>query len=501
MPAPLLALVRAAAAPDHCPPLAIGLDPATDGSGVRGVPIAGAMNLLAAARQREGLDRAAVAAALALDPDEVGGAVLLLPSRRTGWTAVEGAELAVALAGALRTVVLAPPPSSLLNTPAALAAALRTRGAEPSFLGSLPPDDDLAPGCPVAVLESMLAPAPLPTVAAVISAQRPNSVLPHTLRALAEECIRAVVIVPPEAGHLDDVPGAVLAARLPGETEPEAVARVAAAQKADWILAFAAEERPFGPWPGVGLRETIARFAAHGGDAAAATVVLHPPSDAALDRDPLRLAREWRFATGRADAGRVVLWRRDLDPHDAPAANRRSPWNLLLRRIAGREGNDGTPPRNDSGWATADEPGGRVWLPWDDGFGERFLVERLTGHGVFRRTFPTPPDCVVSTEERMTEWRGSAFTTRVVRLPAPEPLDPRPGAILLRWEAPEGRLASLFLARPGRPERFIARQPRGTVTVDLVEPNAAYYARLYDNDDRQRLLAELRFRFAMDLDE
>lgn len=505
MPSALVSLARAAAAPSERPPLAIGLDPVVAGPHVRVIPDAAARSLLAALHAEGALDLPTVARIADIDGYDPLGAILLMPGRAPGWTTVEGAELAGALRDAIPVVILVGRPSSLARTPAHLAGLLRAHAAEPSFVGSLPPDDPIAPDCPVAILERPFPSAAPPTVAALVELDRPGALLPHTLRALAEDDV-AVTLIDRSGGGADAIPGAEVERQRPGEGPAAALARAADRSWADWFLHFSADERPVGPWAGIGLRDTVARFAARGWDAAAATVVLHPPLAEVPGRDPAELPTDWSFAAGAADAGRVALWRRGfgLGSPEADRA-RRAPWNVLLRRFTAPAVVADAPPSpfaRDGGWLTDAEGARRVWLPWDEAaFAERFLVERLTGHGAFRRAFAVPPRCAWIAEERVLDWAGNLFKTAVGRLPSPDPMNPVPGSCLVRWETPDGSAASLFVARPGQPERFAARAAHGTVSIDLIQPNGAHYARLYDGDDRRRLLGELRFGFTMDLDE
>lgn len=509
MPSALVSLARAAAAPFPAPPLAVGLDPVVAGPHLRVVPDAAGRSLLAALHAAGTLDLGTIAPILGIDESESPGAILLMPGRTPGWTAVEGAELAVALRDAIPVVLLVGRPSSLARTPAKLAELIRAHAAEPSFAGALPPGDPIAPMCPVVVVERPRPPAAPPDVAALVVRDRPSPLLPHTLDALAAGGIETVIVDRCDGAEVDQVPGAAVEFVRSGEGLDAALARAAERTGAEWFLHFAADERPVGPWAGLGLRETVARIAASGWDTAAATVVLHPPMADVPGRDPADHATRWRFSTSAADTGRAALWRRGYGLGAADAGNaRRAPWNILLRRFTTPSAGAVAPPSpfaRDDGWL-ADAEGAAIdpgtWLPWDEAtFAEHSLVERLTGHGAFRRAFPAPPRCTWIAEERVLDWGGNLFKTAVGRVPSPDPVDPKPGSCLIRWDTPDGSAASLFIARPGQPERFAARSAHGTVSIDLIQPNGATYARLYDGDDRRRLLGELRFGFTMDLDD
>lgn len=507
MPSALVNLARAAAPAPVA--LAIGLDPIVAGPHLRALPDAAGRSLMTALRREGRLDAPAIARIVGVEDAEGVEAMLLLPSRAPGWTAVETAELAAALHEAIPVVILVGQPSSLARTPTHLSDLLRAHGAVPAFIGSLPPGDQVAPGCPVAILERPGPDATPPTVAALVDLDGPSPTLPHTLRALAADGIEAILIDRTGGEAAGAPPNAAVESARPGENPIAALARAAERSGADWFLHFSADERPVGPWVGVGLRDTVARIAASGGDTAAATVVLHPPTAVAQDLDPIDLPLDWRFATAPADTGRVALWRRGFGPGSPEAERARSArWNLLLRRFtapAAPSPASPSPFARDDGWLTDAEGSASSpppWLPWDEAaFAERYLAERLTGRGAFRRAFAVPPRCTWVAEERVLDWSGNVFKTAVGRVPSPDPANPEPGSCLIRWDTLGGSAASLFVARPGQPERFAARSAHGTVSIDLMQPNGAHYARLYDGDDRRRLLGELRFGFTMDLEE
>ncbi len=503
MPSALVSLASAAA-PSPVAAIAVGLDPVLAGRRVRGLPEAVGRSLLATLRRTGTLDAPKIAGIVG-DEDDI-GAMLLLPGRAPGWTAVEVVELAAALHEAIPVVIVAGQPSSLARTPAHLAGLLREHGVAPTFAGSLPAEDSLTPGCAVAILERRADGVEAPTVAALVDVDRPSDLLPHTVHALAAEGIE-VILIDRTGDTAETLPGGAVEVARPREDRNAALTRAAERTRADWVLHFSADERPVGPWLGVGLRETVARIAKEGADTASATVVLHPPTVATPERDPVAMPILWRFSTAPADTGRVVLWRRGFGP-GSPQAGSAQParWNLLLRRFTPPVAPVLPPPSPfavDDGWlADAEGPASdpAPWLPWDEAeFAERYLAERLTGKGAFRRTYPVPPRCTWVAEERMLDWHGNVFKTAVGRLPSPDPANPQPGSCLIRWDTLDGSVASLFVARPGQPERFAARSAQGTVSIDLIQPNGAHYARLYDGDDRQRLLGELRFGFTMDV--
>ncbi len=507
MPSALVSLASAAAMPPAVA-LAIGLDPIVAGPNVRAIPDAAGRSLLTALRRDRDLDAPSIARVAGTADGESVEAMLLLPGRAPGWTTADVAELAAALHEAVPVVIVAGQPSSLARTPDHLAELLRERGVVPAFAGSLPPDDHVAPGCPVAILERTRHVSAPPTVAALVDLDWPDPVLPHTLRALAADGIGAVLIDRTGGEAAGAFPGIAVEVVRPREDPAAALARATERIDADWFLHFAAGERPVGPWAGAGLRDTVARIAASGGDAATATIVLHPPTAVTTEIDPIDLPTTWRFATAPADTGRVVLWRRGFVPGSPAAERARSArWNLLLRRFTApvtMAPASPSPFARDDGWLTDAEGAASFpphWLPWDDtAFAERYLVERLTGKGTYRRAFAVPPRCTWIAEERVLDWRGNVFKTAVGRLPSPDPANPELGSCLIRWDTPEGSVASLFVARPGKPEQFAARSAHGTVSIDLIHPNGAHYARLYDGDDRRRLLGELRFGFTMDVD-
>lgn len=492
MPPTLLrfAAVVAGNRPDR-PVVAIGVDPrptAGLASPLTTLPAAAGTRLAAAVARGDVLGDEAMADA-GLPAGALTGAVaVLVPGRLPGWTTLDAIDLARVALPAARAVIVAGQASGLARTPAGLTERLLGSNLAPCFAGWLPPDDDDAPGGPVALLQD-LPPAPggdaQPPATALLDGGDDPAAVVGTLAELAADGID-VVVAASDAAVIETANGwrgrGVVAVE---RCERGAVASTLA-DRADgigrgWLIEAAANEPIAGPWPDLGLRATLGRYQAAGWTAAGATTLLAAP-------DPATGAERCRFALPPATFRPVA---RLVGGDGEPA-----PFNLLRRRAL-----PSLPAPAASGWALDGTADGNGWADWDDGFAERYLVERLTGHGIFSRRFPTPPRTSWFAEERLATWAGSVLKAGLGRLPRPDPLAPQPGVLLVRWDAPDGAPGSLFVAPPGGPEALAGRGVRGTISVGDVQPGGAYHARLYRDDARSALLAELRFGVTMDLDE
>nr|MBA3415022.1 hypothetical protein [Chloroflexia bacterium] len=427
MQAPLIRLAATIAGGD-APIVLFGLDtaPALDAkvaSPLRAVSEAGAGHLVGLLGRAEPLTDDLLAEATAVDAETLAAAVaVLIPGRGGGWTTTGAAVLAADLVERLRAVIVTARPSGLAQSPHDLDAILRRATATPLFTGWLPPDDALAPGCPVAILQP-LPDAPEAPVTALLRVQDDEATLEHTLRWLAGEGIATIVV---DGGSTDGSTnlaeawlgrGVVSVARAETEAETTFLEEATATDVGSgWLLRLAASERLQGPWPETGLRRTLGRFTAAGWDSVGATTLdfgSGPGDDGRLDFG--RSPRPWRFALPDP-AARPVAWRVGGD------RARRAPYNLLVRRYPVG------PADRTRDWNTLDlSP--PDWEPWDETALGRFLVERLTGHGIFRRRYPTPPEGCWFAEERLLDWTPSLLNAVLSRLPSPDPLAAEPGIV------------------------------------------------------------------------
>ncbi|MCC6315012.1 MAG: hypothetical protein IT337_13490 [Thermomicrobiales bacterium] len=503
MPPLLLDFARTLAGDDPARPvLAFGFDrppaePDETTSPIIPVPPAALQALLRTARDGGAVTATDLADAAGIDPALLAQAVgVVMPGSARLWSSVDAAELAEIALASLSPIVFAARPAGVFLTPAALRDRFARHGASVAMAGSLPIDDDFAPDSPVVVLEREPVVAGAPPVRAFVHARDDADVLPGAIHALAEDGVEVVIVID------RDAPDAAreLAERLLGrgaaaverchpdptaaDGAPARIAALAAAGDTPWVVALEADERLSGPWPGIGLRETLGRLAAGGHGAVRATTML-----AELAPGAPEAIRRWRVAAAAADFGRIVAWQ----PHAVPArpvaaprlgvqtAAAPAPWNRLLRRIV-----------------AADDPAVALgsWTDWDaEDVADRWLVERLTGHGAFRRACPTPPDLIWRIEERLFDWGGNLLKAGVSRLPLPDPMRPQGGICLIRWDTPDRAGGSLWLSLPGEEERFAGGGASGTISVGGVEPNRRYVARLYRDDERSRLLGEMQFGF------
>ena len=498
MHAPLIRLAATVARGD-APVVVFGLDDApvldaTVGAPLLAVPEAAARHLVGLLGRGDTVSDAVLAAESGADAEALADAVaVLLPGRGAGWTTTDAAVLAAALEGRFGAVLVTGRPGGLARSPLDLDAILRRALGLPLFTGWLPPDDALAPGCPVAILQP-LPDAPEPPVTALLRVRDDAATLEPTLRWLTGEGIDTIVL---DGGSADGTAsvaegwlGRGVVSVVRGGTEAGAATlaeTIAPEVERGWLLRLAANERVEGPWPDIGLRRTLGRFAAAGWGTVAATTLHVAPGPGDDGRGDFgRGPRPWRFALPDPNA-RPTAWLTGDEPV------RRSPYNLLVRSYP-----VGQAAERASGWPTPSHAPAD-WEPWDEAAQARYLVERLTGHGIFRSRYPTPPECLWSAEERLLEWDTSLLAGDLGRLPYPDPLAPEAGIVRIRWTTPDDAPASLFVAPEDGDEQLGGRGGRGTVTVESVEPNRHYVARLYADESRSRLLGELRFGVRMEI--
>jgi hypothetical protein len=496
MQAPLIRL--AATIAGDAPVVVFGLDdaPTLDvkvASPLLALSEAGARFLVGLLGRGEPLTDELLAAETGVDANDLASTVaVLIPGRGTGWTTTDAAVLAAALERRFAAVVMTGRPIGLAQSPRELDAILRRATASPLFTGSLPPDDALAPGGSVAIMQR-LEDGPEARVTALLRVRNDEATLGHTLRWLTGEGIAAIVV---DGGSTD---GSVAVAEtwlgrgvvsiVRGGTEAEAsFLEVASAAKVahGWLLRVAANERIEGPWPEIGLRRTLGRFTAAGWDSVSSTKLVEGSGPGDDGRVDFGLGpRPWRFALPDPTV-RPVARLTGVEPA------RRAPYNLLVRSYP-VGGLAGLASGRDVPSVTASE-----WEPWDEDAREQYMVERLTGHGIFRRRYPPPRGGFMFIEERLIEWETSLLKGTLGRLPSPDPLAPEPGVVRVEWSTPDGSVASLFVGRESEDGEFAGRSGASAVTVDGIEPNETYVARLYADETRSRLLAEMRFGVRME---
>lgn len=506
--------------------LAFGLDEdVPDDELLVHVPTVAARQFIVQSRAGIPLTPQVIAAAAGIPIDAVAETVCVVFSRRRfGWTTLDAADLAALLEPLVGAVLLTVAAGGLIQSATELGALLRDRQVEPLFLGLLPPTDGLTHGGPVAVLSRPrnARQTALPRVVAFVHTRNQDVVLAHTLASLVQDGIEPIVIDHgPIQGAAERsvtwLAGGARSVEHTGDDPARTAAkieRLAAESGADWCIVQNATERISGPWQALGLRASLAKLGEFGYHAASATVIVFDEHPGREETEDFGAAPgSWRFSTDSDDFHRIVAWQPGVEtdrpgpanprPID-PASRKRAPYNLLLRRYeSDRQGAAESRDGSDAGDgvpAVASNPDRRrfVWLFWDPaGFEHRFLVERLTGYGIFQHVFPRPPGCQWWTEESITSWDGSFLKAGVARLPSPDPMNDQTGLCLVRWDTVDGQPASLWVQRPGQVEQFAGRGPSGTISFDGIIPNRTYQARLYTDDRRQTTLGTIHFGFRM----
>ena len=78
----------------------------------------------------------------------------------------------------------------------------------------------------------------------------------------------------------------------------------------------------------------------------------------------------------------------------------------------------------------------------------------------------------------------------------PYPLPPGPGAstITLSWRSGANGTAQVYVSVNGRPEKKVAEGHQGSKEIDWIHPGRDYQFKLYQGEDRQKVLAALAVR-------
>ena len=494
-------LIRFAAtiAREAAPVVVVGLDDAPVlnprvRSPLVAVPEVNARRLVGLLRRGETPGDGVLAESLGMDEEALGGAVpILIPGPDAGWTTTDAALLASALAGRTAAVLMTGRPSGFAQRAVDLADVLRAASASPLLVGRLPSDDALAPCCPVAILQA-LPDADEADVTAILRVRDDAKVLDHTLGWLASEGIQTTVV---DGGSTDGSVriaegwmGRGVDAVLRGGSEAEASflsESLGSGRTRGWLLRLGANERVESPLPNMGLRKTLGRMEAAGWDVVAATTVEVGPGPGDDGRSDFgRGPRPWRFALPNPSAEPVARVA-------GSPSTRRSPYNLLVRSYPVGRAADRARPAPDSSAPPA------AWEAWDETARGDYLIERLSGHGIFRRLYPAPPECVWFTEQRIGGWAMSLLNADIRNLPDPDPLAPAPAVVRIGWEIPDGPPASLSVASGTGAASVVGRGVAGTVSIDSVEPNEDYEARLIADDSPDRVLGEVRFGIRLEL--
>lgn len=429
--------------------------------------------------------------------------LVLLPGRTPHWNTHTALEFLKHVEGLVGTAVLAAPISANVPTAESLAAQSRSLGIEPTFIGLITSEDPLAPGSPALIVDSTPQASPTPNVIAFVRNHQADGTTTAAIKRYAEEGISVVVIdavqAPMELVTEWQEKGALGAARCANTSElRQAVTTFMSRFPADWYLAHEASQRIVGPWAGVGLRSTLARFQAAGWTGARRTVLhVAPEQPIAPGADPYQTVSHWTFgvrpsemfgaiaihsdaALSRINGEPTLTW--DVE------SLRLTPFNLLCVEL-----------RDSSAiHAETDTP---RWYPWPGQPDiEHYLLEHLSGFGAFARAYPAPPNITWWAEERLKSWSGFSLRVAIGRAPRPDPLSPVFGQCLVRWDLPEHRKAELWLTSGGGPEEFAGRGAKGTIAVDRMWPNVRHTARLYGDTAKSVLIGELEFGYSSDLE-
>ncbi|HYO30437.1 MAG TPA: hypothetical protein VER37_07660, partial [Thermomicrobiales bacterium] len=254
-----------------------------------------------------------------------------------------------------------------------------------------------------------------------------------------------------------------------------------------WLLRLDANQRVESPFAGMGLRQTLGCFAAAGWDSVSATTVEVGRGPGDVGRGDFgRGPRPWRFALPNPSA-EPVAW------VAGSPSTRRCPYNLLVRSYpVGRAADQARPALDPSALPAA-------WEAWDETARDQYLIERLSGHGIFRRLYPGPSECVWFTEERIATWPTSLLNAHLRSLPDLDPLAPVAAVVRVTWEIPDGMVASLSVSPGTGTAAVLARGVSGTVSVDSIKPNQEYVACLFADESPDRPLAELRVGIRLEL--
>lgn len=363
--------------------------------------------------------------------------------------------LAASHAGALDQLrqMLRRAPASLLvwdprggvRQPSELATLLRRYDLPPAFVGWTP-----AGGRLLAVLERERVPLePAPPgfrVVAIVPTFNEADVIEHTLGYLIQDRVEVYVLdswstdgTPDIARRLGDQLGGVLGVeRFPPEAPPTSydlrriMTRVeelgqTLSDSADWVMLHDADERRRSPWPGVSLRDGLWYVQRRGFNCIDHVTLTFSPTDNRYDgrQDVEVVLRSFEFSDHPGHFHQRRAWRAgqpvSLAPtagHDVQLAGRRVfPYRFLLKHYPIRSQAHGERkvfaerlPRWNAGerahgWHAQYDEIARMAHPsflrdpaslerFDERtFYERWLVQRLSGVGVFRQppAWATPP--------------------------------------------------------------------------------------------------------------
>jgi hypothetical protein len=193
----------------------------------------------------------------------------------------------------------------------------------------------------------------------------------------------------------------------------------------DWVILHDADERRRSPWPGVGLRDALWRVDRSGFSCVDHVTLNFPPVDDAFDpdRDDVeQYFRHFEFSNHSGHFHQRRAWRRCSEPvslapsagHDVTFTGRRVyPYKFLLKHYPIRSQRHGerkvlreraqrwNPQERARGWHQQYEGvqpdqfirDPRTLLCFDADFESKYLLERLSGIGIFEAPPPwaTPP--------------------------------------------------------------------------------------------------------------
>ena len=90
--------------------------------------------------------------------------------------------------------------------------------------------------------------------------------------------------------------------------------------------------------------------------------------------------------------------------------------------------------------------------------------------------------------------RGDGGPTELKAQPYPLPPGPGPGKTTLTWRIGHGGTAQLYVSVDGRPEKKVATGHKGSKEIDWIHPGRDYQFKLYQGENRERVLATLAVR-------
>jgi glycosyltransferase involved in cell wall biosynthesis len=434
-----------------------------------------------------------------------------------------------------------------LATPRDLAQLLDEHRLPATFTGWLPPDDpEGAQTTLLAIIEAdgpqVVSPPPTFRVAAIMRTFNEEDIISESIEHLiAQGCevyildgwstdrtvdrakawlgrgLVAIEQFPPE-GPIPYFPILALLRR---------VERLAAEIETDWFIHVDADELRTSPWPGTTLREALFQVDQRGFNCIDHTVIEFPPTGVA--RDPARPVTDdltrFVFSVDRSHFVQRKAWKKQprrvqlaaSAGHDVTFPGRRVyPFKFLLRhypvrsqehgeRKLYRERRDRLNPfeaaRNWSIHYRRLPPSTQFVLdpevlePYEETcFNERYLVERLSGIGAYRRRLGSAPAAtpVLHWESRTLPWSRAVLRAVAVRPPNLDPAALDLGAVTIDWNTRDRSHAALFVARGQGQEQLFDQGPSGHSEAPWIEAGIPYRFRLFSDIHRAALHGELK---------